>query len=90
MQFQFLFEFSFDQFHRIAYYFVCCKDSGNNPICQNTRLKVTHLPIYPFMTLLKFSNNENDPGVYRYVLKPDLYTSLSQAKVIKDRIWDTD
>ena len=22
--------------------------------------------------LLKFSNNENDPGVYRYVLKPDL------------------
>ena len=34
--------------------------------------------------LLKFSNNENDPGVYRYVLKPDLYTSLSQAKVIKE------
>ena len=34
--------------------------------------------------LLKFSNKENDPGVYRYVLKPDLYTSLSQAKVIKD------
>ena len=34
--------------------------------------------------LLKFSNNENDPGVYRYVLKPDLYTSLTQAKVIKE------
>ena len=34
--------------------------------------------------LLKFSNNENDPGVYRYVLKTDLYTSLSQAKVIKE------
>ena len=34
--------------------------------------------------LLKFSNKENDPGVYRYVLKPDLYTSLSQAKVIKE------
>ena len=34
--------------------------------------------------LLKFSNNENAPGVYRYVLKPDLYTSLSQAKVIKE------
>ena len=34
--------------------------------------------------LLKFTNNENDPGVYRYVLKPDLYTSLSQAKVIKE------
>ena len=34
--------------------------------------------------LLKFSNNENDPGVYRYVLKPELYTSLSQAKVIKE------
>ena len=38
--------------------------------------------------LLKF--DKNDPGSYRYVLKPDLYTSLSQAKVIKDRIWDTD
>ena len=25
-----------------------------------------------------------NPGVYRYVLKPDLYTSLSQAKVIKE------
>ena len=34
--------------------------------------------------LLKFSNKENDPGVYRYVLKTDLYTSLSQAKVIKE------
>ena len=34
--------------------------------------------------LLKFSNKENDPGVYRDVLKPDLYTSLSQAKVIKE------
>ena len=34
--------------------------------------------------LLKFSNKENDPGIYRYVLKPDLYTSLSQAKVIKE------
>ena len=34
--------------------------------------------------LLKFSNKENDPGVYRYVLKPELYTSLSQAKVIKE------
>ena len=34
--------------------------------------------------LLKFSNNQNDPGVYRYVMKADLYTSLSQAKVIKE------
>ena len=34
--------------------------------------------------LLKFSNNPNDPGVYRYVMKDDLYTSLSQAKVIKE------
>ena len=34
--------------------------------------------------LLKFSKNENDPGVYRYVMKPELYTSLSQDKVIKD------
>ena len=34
--------------------------------------------------LLKFTNNENDPGVYRYVLKPDLYTSLDQKKVIRE------
>ena len=34
--------------------------------------------------LLKFSKNENDPGVYRYVMKPELYSSLSQAKVIKE------
>ena len=32
--------------------------------------------------LVKFKKNE--PGQYRYVLKPDLYTSLSQAKVIKE------
>ena len=34
--------------------------------------------------LLKFTNNENDPGVYRYVLKPELYTSLDQKKVIRE------
>ena len=32
--------------------------------------------------LLKFS--KEDAGHYRYVLKPDLYTSLSQEKVIKE------
>ena len=30
--------------------------------------------------LLKF--DKNDPGSYRYVLKPELYTSLDQKKVI--------
>ena len=34
--------------------------------------------------LLKFTKDENDPGVYRYVLKPDLYLSLTQEKVIKE------
>ena len=34
--------------------------------------------------LLKFTNNENDPGVYRYVMKPEMYSSLTQAKVIKE------
>ena len=34
--------------------------------------------------LLKFTKNENAPGVYRYVLKPDLYLSLTQEKVIKE------
>ena len=32
--------------------------------------------------LLKFSNKPDDPGVYRYVMKADLYTSLTQAKVM--------
>ena len=34
--------------------------------------------------LLKFTKDENDPGVYRYVMKADLYTSLAQAKVIRE------
>jgi predicted histone-like DNA-binding protein len=34
--------------------------------------------------LLKFTKDENDPGVYRYVMKPEMYSSLSQAKVIKE------
>ena len=34
--------------------------------------------------LLKFTNNENDHGVYRYVMKPELYASLDQKKVIKE------
>ena len=38
--------------------------------------------------LLKFDKEKE--GKYHYVLKLDLYTSLSQAKVIKDRVWDTE
>ena len=34
--------------------------------------------------LLKFTNDENDHGVYRYVMKPEMHSSLSQAKVIKE------
>ena len=34
--------------------------------------------------LLKFTKDENVPGVYRYVMKPELYIALSQAKVIKE------
>ena len=34
--------------------------------------------------LLKFSNDENDHGKYRYVMKPEMYGSLTQAKVIKE------
>ena len=34
--------------------------------------------------LLKFSNDPNDQGEYRYVLSPDLYTALNQEKVIKE------
>ena len=34
--------------------------------------------------LLKFTKDENDPGVYRYVMKPEMYSSLNQAKVIRE------
>ena len=34
--------------------------------------------------LLKFSKNENDPGIWRYVIVPDLYSTLDQDKVIKE------
>ena len=33
---------------------------------------------------LKFTKNENDPGVWRYVMSPEQYSSLSQKKVIKE------
>ena len=32
----------------------------------------------------KIKFNKNDPGVYRYVMKPELYIALTQAKVIKE------
>ena len=31
---------------------------------------------------IKFTKDENDPGVWRYVMQPDLYIALNQAKVI--------
>ena len=34
--------------------------------------------------LLKFTNDENDPGVYRYVMKPEMYSTLTQTKVIRE------
>ena len=34
--------------------------------------------------LLKFTKDENDHGEYRYVMKADLYTTLTQAKMIKE------
>ena len=33
---------------------------------------------------IKFTKNENDPGVWRYVMSPELYIALNQAKVIKE------
>ena len=33
---------------------------------------------------LKFTKDENDPGVWRYVMQPDLYIALKQEKVIKE------
>ena len=33
---------------------------------------------------LKFTKDPNDPGVYRYVMQPEQYSSLTQKKVIKE------
>ena len=33
---------------------------------------------------IKFTKNENDPGVWRYVMQPELYIALSQEKVIRE------
>ena len=33
---------------------------------------------------IKFTKDENDPGVWRYVMSPDLYIALNQAKVIRE------
>ena len=33
---------------------------------------------------LKFSKNEDDPGFWRYVMVPELYSTLDQDKVIKE------
>ena len=53
-----------------------------------TRIFFNTLKILDFMALkvkaverlLKFTKDENVPGVYRYVMKPELYIALSQAK----------
>ena len=33
---------------------------------------------------IKFTKNENDPGVWRYVMSPELHIALNQAKVIRE------
>ena len=33
---------------------------------------------------LKFTKDPNDPGVYRYVMSPEQYSSLNQKKVIRE------
>ena len=33
---------------------------------------------------LKFTKDPNDPGVWRYVMSPEQYSSLTQKKVIKE------
>ena len=33
---------------------------------------------------LKFTKDENDPGVWRYVMSPEMSSSLNQKKIIKE------
>ena len=41
---------------------------------------------YPLRTFRfwNYNGDENDHGKYRYVMKPEMYGSLTQAKVIKE------
>jgi len=34
--------------------------------------------------LFKFTKDENDPGFYRYMMKPEMYSTLNQTKVIRE------
>ena len=34
--------------------------------------------------LFKFTKDENDPGFYRYMMKPEMYSTLNQNKVIRE------
>ncbi len=51
-----------------------------NPLNLNSNIMA--LKVKAVERLIKF--NKNDEGTYRYVMSPDLYTSLSQDKVIKE------
>ncbi len=51
-----------------------------NPLNLNSNIMA--LKVKAVERLVKF--NKNDAGTYRYVMSPDLYTSLSQDKVIKE------
>ena len=47
-------------------------------------LKVMALKVKAVERNIKFTKDDNDPGVWRYVMQPDLYIALNQAKVIKE------
>ena len=52
------------------------REDGSKRLADNTLVALT------LMKLLKF--DKNSAGVYRYVMSPEMYSSLNQKKVIKE------
>ena len=51
-------------------------------LCLTKKLKIMALKVKAVERLVKF--DKNAAGTYRYVMQPELYTSLAQDKVIKE------
>ena len=53
-------------------------------LCLTKNFYIMALKVKAVEKKIKFTKDENDPGVWRYVMSPELYTPLSQSKVIKE------
>ena len=59
-------------------------DTRTKPYIQLKIITTTTIKVKAVEKKLKFTKDPNDPGVYRYVMSPEQYSSLNQKKVIKE------